>query len=168
LTDQGIERAAKLGLRLKGISFAHVFCSPRQRARQTAESVLPGRLLRIKADLSEWDYGEFEGRPSREIHQEHPRWNLFRDGCPGGESPSEVSARADRVLVMVRSIGGVIACFSHGHFSRVLAVRWIGLPIGHADQFLLDTASVSILDYQHGRAESPAIALWNAVAENLP
>lgn len=162
LTAHGEDRARELGLRLRDISFARVLSSPRQRARRTCELVTPGLSPEIEPDLAEWDYGDYEGQHSAAVHAERPDWDLFRDGCPHGETPVQVSARADRLITKLRRTDGNVALFSHGHFGRVLAARWIGLPVTEARHFLLGTASISIFDYEHDQADSPVIALWNA------
>ena len=162
LTEHGEDLARELGLRLREMSFARVFASPRQRARRTCELVIPGSSPENEPDLAEWDYGDYEGQHSAAVHKEHPDWNLFRDGCPHGETPAQTSARADRLIAKLRALDGNIALFSHGHFGRVLAARWIRLHVTEAQHFLLGTASLSILDYEHNRADSPVIALWNA------
>ena len=162
LTAHGEGLARELRLRLTDISFARVLSSPRQRARRTCELVIPGAPPEIEPDLGEWDYGDYEGQRSAAVHKEHPDWNLFCDGCPHGEMPAQVSTRADRLIAKVCTMEGNIALFSHGHFGRVLAVRWIGLPVGEAQHFLFSTASLSIFDYEHDQADSPVIALWNA------
>ena len=162
LTAHGEYLARELGLRLREISFARVFISPRQRARRTCELVIPGATPEVEPNLAEWDYGDYEGQHSAAVHKEHPDWNLFRDGCPGGETPSQISTRADRLIAKVRTMEGNIALFSHGHFGRVLAARWIGLPASEARHFTLGTASLSVFDYEHDHADSPVIALWNA------
>jgi len=167
LTQRGEDLARELGGRLAAISFTGVLSSPRQRARRTCELVIPGVTPEIEPDLAEWDYGDYEGKHSAAVHAQHPDWNLFRDGCPRGETPDQVSARADRLIAKVRTFGGNIALFSHGHFGRVLAARWIGLPVSEAQHFLLNTASLSVFDYEHDLADSPAIAVWNASAEFL-
>jgi probable phosphoglycerate mutase len=136
--------------------------SPRQRVVRTCQLAGLGAHAEVDPDLAEWDYGDYEGRLSVDIRQTRPDWNLFRDGCPGGESPEQVTDRADRVIARLRLPQGEIAVFSHGHFGRVLGVRWIGLPVRHAQSLLLRTASISILSYEHGRADQPAIALWDA------
>jgi broad specificity phosphatase PhoE len=162
LTARGEDAARELGQRLRDIPFAHVLTSPRQRARRTCELAGLGPMTEIEPDLAEWDYGDYEGQRSADIRKERPDWNLFRDGCPNGEMPAQVSDRADRFIVRLRVLDGNIALFSHGHFGRVLAARWIGLPVGEAQRFLLDTASLGILGYEYNRVESPVIALWNA------
>lgn len=164
LTQHGEHLARELGLRLSGIQFTRVLSSPRQRARRTCELAIPGVTPEIEPDLVEWGYGDYEGKHSVAIHEQHPDWNLFRDGCPHGETPNHVTTRADRIIAKLRTLDGNIALFSHGHFGRVFAARWIGLPVSEAQHFLLNTASLSIFDYEHDQADSPAIALWNASA----
>jgi len=167
LTEQGEQDAHELAERLRAVRFSRVFTSPRQRARQTCELVRLDAGTEIEPDLAEWDYGDYEGQRSVEIHKGRPDWNLFRDGCPHGESPAQVSERADRVIARLRALAGNIAIFSHGHFGRVLAARWIGLPVEQAQHFLLSTASLSILGYEHNHAAEPAIVLWNAVPNRI-
>ena len=158
LTEQGEEAARQLGVRLQSIPFARVFTSPLLRARQTcalAQLALPAE---VEPALAEWDYGDDEGRTTREILALRPGWNLFRDGCPNGETPAQLAHRADALIARLRTLDGPIALFSHGHFGRVLAARWIGLLVAQAQHFLLSTASLSTLAYEH---ERPVIALWN-------
>ncbi len=160
LTEQGEANARQLGERLRGLTFAKVLVSPLQRARRTCELAGFGAAAEIVPDLVEWNYGEFEGRRTKEIRSELPDWQLFRDGCPGGEAPHEIGARADRVVAKVRAIGGDVLVFSSGHFLRVLAARWLGLEPSAGKYLLLGTASLSVLGYEHGLAE-PVIRLWN-------
>ncbi len=160
LTEQGEANARQLGERLRGLAFAKVLVSPLQRARRTCELAGFGAAAEIVPDLVEWNYGEFEGRRTKEIRSERPDWQLFRDGCPGGEAPHEIGARADRVVAKVRAIGGDVLLFSSGHFLRVLAARWLGLEPSAGKYLLLGTASLSVLGYEHGLAE-PVIRLWN-------
>jgi broad specificity phosphatase PhoE len=162
LTKKGKADARKLNERLRSTVFKRVFVSPLQRARQTAALAALATPVEIEPDLVEWDHGEYEGLRSDEIRAIKPDWNLYQDGCPGGESPAQVLLRADRMIALIRALEGDIAIFSHGHFGCVLAARWIGLEIEQASHFLLDTASVSILGYGHQRAAEPAIMLWNA------
>ncbi len=164
LTARGEARAQALGQRLRHIPFARMLTSPRQRAQRTCVLAGLGAAAEIEPDLAEWDYGDYEGRRSPDILRVRPEWNLFRDGCPHGETPAQVSDRADRLIVRLRSQAGNVALFSHGHFGRVLAARWIGLPVIEGQRFLLDTASLSILGFEHNRPESPVIALWNAAS----
>jgi probable phosphoglycerate mutase len=162
LTASGEDGARELGQRLRDIQFARVLTSPRQRARRTCELAGLGPVAEIEPDLAEWDYGDYEGQRSVDILKGRPDWNLFRDGCPRGETPTQISDRADRFIARLRVLDGNVALFSHGHFGRVLATRWIGLPVSEAQRFLLDTASLSILGYEPNHVESPVIALWNA------
>jgi broad specificity phosphatase PhoE len=162
LTAQGEEEARRLAERLRAEPFSRVFTSPRQRARRTCELAGWGARAEIDPDLAEWDYGDYEGLRSAEILERRPDWNLFRDGCPNGETPAQVSDRADRVIARLRMIEGRVAIFSHGHFGRVLAVRWIGLPVIEGQHFQLSTCSLSIFGYEHNNPVEPVIALWNA------
>ena len=161
LTQNGERNARRLGERLKGLTFAKVFTSPLQRARQTCDLAGFGPAAEIDPDLVEWDYGRYEGLRSAEILAQRPDWELFRDGCPGGESPAQVGERADRVVERVRTVPGNVLLFSSGHFIRVLAARWLGLGPGSAGRyFLLSTASLSALSYEHNLSR-PVIRLWN-------
>ena len=153
---------------MRGISFARVLTSPLLRARRTCELAGPAGGFEVEPDLAEWDYGSYEGRTSANILEERPGWNLFRDGAPDGETPGQVGARADRLLLRLRELQGNVALFSHGHFGRVLAARWIGISVAEAQHFLLATGSVSILAYEHERTDRPVIALWNSEAGELP
>jgi probable phosphoglycerate mutase len=161
LTDHGEEEARLLAGRLRGVDFSRVFCSPLLRARRTCELCGWAAAAEIEPDLQEWDYGEYEGRRTVDIHKLRPGWDIFSDGCPGGESPAQVSGRADRLIARLRELHGDIALFSHGHFGRVVAVRWIGLLPREAHRFLFGPASLSILGQDHGRADEPVIVLWN-------
>jgi broad specificity phosphatase PhoE len=161
LTERGERNARRLGERLKGIAFARVFTSPLQRAMRTCKLAGFGAVAETDQDLVEWNYGEFEGHLSTKIHAQHPGWQLFRDGCPGGESPAQVTVRADRVIGRVRTVNGNVLIFSSGHFIRVLAVRWLGLePSVSCANFMLSTASLSALGYKHDLSH-PVIQLWN-------
>ncbi len=160
LTERGQRNAGALGERLKGLTFAKVFTSPLQRGARTCDLAGFGAAAEIDRDLVEWNYGEYDGRRTVEIHAEHPDWQLFRDGCPGGESPDQVGARADRVVSRVRGVQGNVLLFSSGHFLRVLAARWLGLEAGAGRYFLLSTASLSALGYEHNVSQ-PVIGLWN-------
>jgi broad specificity phosphatase PhoE len=161
LTERGERNARRLGERLKGLSFAKVFTSPLQRAVKTCELAGFGAEAEVDRDLLEWNYGEYEGRRTAEIMAERPDWQLFRDGCPGGESPEQIGARADRVVKRLRAIRGDALIFSSGHFLRVLAARWLGLGAGAGRYFLLSTASLGILAYEHNDLSEPVIRLWN-------
>ena len=160
LTERGESNALRLGERLSGLTFAQVFTSPLQRATRTCELAGFGSVAQIDADLLEWDYGEYEGRLTVDILKERPDWQLFRDGCPGGESPQQVAARADRVVSHVRAITGDVLVFSSGHFLRVLAARWIGMEPINGKSLMLGTASLSALGYENSISR-PAIRLWN-------
>ena len=161
LTDRGERNARRLGERLKGLTFAKVFTSPLQRAARTCELTGFGAVAEIDRDLLEWNYGEYEGRRTAEILAERPDWQLFRDGCPGGESPEQAAARADRVVSRLRAIGGDVLLFSSGHFLRMLAARWLGLEPAAGRYFLLSTASLGTLAYEHNNLSEPVIRLWN-------
>jgi broad specificity phosphatase PhoE len=160
LTERGERNACRLEGRLRGLSFARVFTSPLQRATRTCELAGFGAVAEIDRDLLEWNYGEYEGRLTADIHKERPDWQLFRDGCPGGESPSEVGARADRMVKRVRTAKGDVLVFSSSHFLRVFAARWLGLDVAFGRYFVLSTASVSALGYEHNLSE-PVIWLWD-------
>lgn len=167
LTEHGERRVSHLRGLLREIKFAHVLTSPLQRARQTCELAGFGAAARIEPDLPEWDYGDYEGRTSADIHAQRPGWNVFLDGCPHGESVEQISQRADRVVGALRALDGTVAVFSHGHFLCALAMRWIGLPVRDGRHFALDTASLSILGYEHSGGEPPAITRWNVGADAI-
>jgi broad specificity phosphatase PhoE len=160
LTDNGKNNAVRLGQRLKGLTFVKVFTSPLHRASMTCKLAGFGEVAEIDPDLLEWNYGQYEGLTSNEVRAQRPDWQLFRDGCPGGESPDQVAARADRVINRTRAIDGNVLLFSSGHFLRVLGARWLGLPAMGGKYFLLSTASLSLLGYEHDRSE-PVVRLWN-------
>jgi probable phosphoglycerate mutase len=161
LSPNGERNARRLGDRLKGITFEKVFTSPLQRAVRTCELAGFGTVAEVDPDLVEWDYGQYEGLRSDEILAQRPDWQLFRDGAPGGESPAQVGDRADRVVRRVRAISRNVLLFSSGHFIRVLAALWLGLDPGSAGKyFLLSTASLSALGYEHNLSQ-PVIRLWN-------
>ena len=160
LTAQGEREALGLGTRLEGLTFAAVLASPLQRAVRTCELAGFGSMVQVEPDLIEWNYGAYEGRTSADIHRERPDWQLFRDGCPGGESPDQIGARADRVVRRVRSIEGNTLLFSSAHFLRVFAARWLGLDPAAGRYFVLGTASLSIVGYEHDRSE-PVIRVWD-------
>jgi len=161
LTERGERNARRLGQRLAGLTFAKVFSSPLQRALRTCELSGFGGVAVVDPDLVEWDYGAYEGRTSAEILQERPDWQLFLDGCPGGETPRKVSARADRVISRIRSVGENVLVFSSGHFIRVLAARWVGGDrLAPGRKFMLETASLSAVGYEHNLTR-PVVRLWN-------
>jgi len=160
LTERGERNALRLGQRLAGSVFAKVFTSPLQRAFRTCELAGFGGVAEVDPDLVEWNYGDYEGLRTAEIHAVRPGWELFRDGSANGESPQDVGARADRVVSRVRAFKGDVLIFSSGHFLRVLAARWLGLEPFAGKFFMLDTASLSALSYEHD-VSSPAIRFWN-------
>jgi probable phosphoglycerate mutase len=161
LTDRGERTARRLGERLKELTFATVFTSPLQRASRTCALAGYGDVAVVDPDLVEWNYGQYEGRRTAEIVAERPGWQLFVDGCPGGESPGEVAVRADRVIARLRSVADNVLLFSSGHFIRVLAARWLGLePTSNRRYFALSTASLSALGYERELSGS-VIQLWN-------
>ena len=159
LTENGRNVARQLEPLLRAATFSLVLTSPLRRARQTCELAGLGAQAEVDANLLEWNYGEYEGLTSKQINETVPGWILFNDGCPGGESPSEVGARADQVVARIRSIEGDVALFGHGHFFRVLVARWLGLPPAAGSHFLLDTATISVLSHYRG---IPAVKRWNA------
>ena len=160
LTERGESDATLLGNQLGGRSFVRVFTSPLRRASRTCELAGFGAQAEIDRDLVEWNYGQYEGRRTAEIRVERPDWQLFRDGCPGGESPAEIGARADRVVSRVRGVDGDVLVFSSGHILRVLAAAWLGLPPEAGKYLLLSTGSLSTLGYERDRSR-PVIRLWN-------
>jgi probable phosphoglycerate mutase len=165
LTKNGEVEARAVGHHLREIDFAHAFTSPRERAQRTGELVCPCRVSIIDPDLAEWDNGNYEGLFSSDILKNRPDWNLFQNGCPHGESPEQISNRADLLITRLRALEGNIALFTHGHFGRVLAARWIGLPVQEARHFLFDTACLGVLNYEHQNPQSPVIAQWNFSSE---
>jgi broad specificity phosphatase PhoE len=163
LIAEGELEAVKLGERLKGMAFTSVLTSPLQRAVRTCELAGFGAAAEVEPDLLEWNYGNYEGQTTPEVRTQRPDWQLFRDGCPGGESPEEVGERADRVVRRVRAMGGDVLLFSSAHFLRVFAARWLGLAPGAGRYFLLGTASLSKLGYDYALSE-PVTLLWNETA----
>jgi len=159
LTENGRRLAAKLAPALARRDFALVLTSPMQRARETCRLAGLDTDAVVEPDLSEWDYGDYEGLTTGQIHQRAPGWTVFRDGCPGGESPLQIGARVDRLIDRVRAVDGEVALFAHGHVLRVLAARWIGQPAQEGQRFLLDTGTLSVLSEYRG---TPAIRMWNA------
>jgi len=160
LTKRGEQEARDLGKRLAGRVFAKVLTSPLQRAFHTCEIAGFGAVGEKNPDLVEWNYGKYEGLRTAEIHAEAPDWRLFRDGCPGGEIPAQVGARADRVLQRVKQVNGEVLIFSSGHFLRVFAARFLGLEPAGGRFFTLSTASVSVLGYENNSSQ-PVVQLWN-------
>jgi probable phosphoglycerate mutase len=162
LTTAGEEAARKVASRLPAIDFAAVWSSPSQRARNTCTLAGFGDTVVIKDDLAEWDYGAYEGITTKDIQAQRPGWEIFRDGCPNGETAADVGARADRIITQLREINGNVLIFSSAHFLRVFATRWIGLPPEDGKRFVLDTTSISTLGYDHDLSE-PVIRRWNQI-----
>ena len=158
LTERGRERARELRARLGEERFALVLVSPARRARETCELAGLGAQAQVREDLHEWDYGDYEGLTSEQIEAQRPGWVLWRDGCPGGESPAQVGERADRVIGELRSAPGRVAVFSHGHMLRVLGARWIALAPAGGGRLGLSTAAVCVLSSEHAE---PIIERWN-------
>ena len=167
LTERGEQEALRLRPRLCGAGFNRVFTSPMQRAKRTCTLTGVSPVAEIEPDLSEWDYGDYEGQCTVDIRKKRPDWNIFRDGCPGGEMPAQVSDRADRLISHLRTMDGRVALFSHGQFGCVLATRWIGLPIIEGPHFVLGTAALSVLGYDRDHPQVPVIALWNAFSPEM-
>ncbi|HEX2860491.1 MAG TPA: histidine phosphatase family protein [Lacunisphaera sp.] len=168
LTPKGEDQALALGMRLGGTAFSRVLTSPLNRARQTCALVALPPHAEIEPDLAEWDYGDYEGKLGADIRHERPEWVVFNDGAPHGETPAQIAARADRLITRMRTMSGNIALFTHGHFGRVLAARWVGFSIAQSRPFLLSPASHSILSFEHDQPDEPAIELWNAVPLESP
>ena len=169
LTPNGEEQARGLAALLAGRTFAAVWCSPRLRARRTAAlaGLAPSaERATVDEDLAEWGYGTYEGLTTAQIKAERPDWSLWTDGCPGGETPDEVSVRLDRVLTRARAklSDGDVALIGHWHASRVAGARWVDLPVALAGRFYLNTASISELGYEHG---APVVSLWNLTAASV-
>jgi broad specificity phosphatase PhoE len=162
LTAHGEDEARALAPWLRTTHFDQVLVSPRQRARRTCELAGLGAMAHMEPDLSEWNYGDYEGRRSAEIRAERPNWNLWTDGCPGGESPADVTARVDGFLGRLTKLEGNIALFAHGHIGSALATRWSALSMGHGRIFPLRPASLSILGHEVRDPEAQVIVLWNA------
>jgi broad specificity phosphatase PhoE len=158
LTDNGRRLAERLRPVLARDALAVVFCSPMLQARETCQLAGLDNASIIDADLVEWNYGKYEGLTPEQIHNVAPRWLIFRDGCPGGESPEQVGARVDRVIARLRKAEGNVALFAHGHVLRVLVARWIGFSAGAGQHFLLDTGTLCVLGYYR---EIPAVKVWN-------
>jgi broad specificity phosphatase PhoE len=160
LTSRGEEQARALGPRLEALTFAHVLSSPLRRALRTCELAGFAGRAALDPDLLEWDYGHYEGRTLAEIHQERPEWELFRDGCPGGESVSQITERVDSVVLRLRALEGNVLIFSSGHVLRILAARWIDAAAALGRRLMLDPAHVCVLGYDHHGLDS-VIRLWN-------
>jgi len=159
LTEKGSEAARALAPLLAGFDCSLVLSSPLQRASATCQLAGLGKPMQLEPDLVEWNYGDYEGMTSKQIEEISPGWLVFNDGCPGGESPEEVGERVDRVIHRVRTHGGTVALFAHGHVFRVFVARWLGLAPKDGAHFLLDTSTLNILSYYKG---VPAVRCWNA------
>ena len=164
LTPRGEEMARGLATTLRDIPFSLVLTSPRLRARSTCTLAAPGAATQVEPNLVEWDYGDYEGLSTPQIREQHPGWNLWDDGCPNGEMPADVGARADQLITRLNTLTGDVALVSHGHFGRALAARWIGLPVAQGVHFAIDPASVGILDFEVNPPHRRVIFLWNATA----
>ena len=165
LNAVGEDRARQFGDRLRRYTFASVFTSPLQRASRTCDLAGFGAVATVDPDLVEWDYGGYEGKVLADIQSERPTWELFRDGCPEGESPEDVAARADRFIARVLGFGGDVLAFSSGHIIRMIAARWLGLPPGNGRFFYCRPASVGVLAFEHKTRDEPIISIWNQVAQ---
>lgn len=159
LTKNGRAAAQRLRSVLANEPFGLVLTSPMRRARDTCELAGLGNAAIVEPDLMEWNYGDYEGLTTSEMRSKRPDWSLFRDGCPGGESPEQVASRAERIISKMQETERHVALFAHGHIFRVLAARWINLPATHGERFLLDTATLSVLGYYY---QTPAVKIWNA------
>ena len=165
LNERGEERARQIGEQLQRFTFARVFTSPLQRASKTCALAGFGAAAAVDPDLVEWDYGRFEGKLTRDIRKEWRDWEMFRDGCPGGESPQDVAARADRFIAQARGVDGDVLAFSSGHIIRMIAARWLGLPPAAGRVFFCRPASVGVLAFEHNSRDEPIIGLWNHVTQ---
>ncbi len=168
LTEIGAGEARALTPWLRGMGLAHVLTSPLLRARDTCALAGFGVVMHLVPELREWDYGEYEDLTLAEIQAVRPGWNLFRDGCPGGESPNDVTERTDAMIAILRPLHGPVALFSHAHILCALAARWIGLTASGGGRFRLDTAAVGVLDVEHDNPDEPSIAHWNVTGPAVP
>lgn len=159
LTENGQKMAQQIQSFFKEKEIALTLTSPLKRARMTCELAGFGNTAKIDQDLLEWNYGEFEGLTSKEIQANFPDWNLFENGCPGGESPEQVKRRVDRVIEKIRDVNGNVILFAHGHILRTFAVRWLNLPISEGNHFILDPATLCVMTYSKNE---PAMKVWNA------
>ena len=166
LTQQGERNAQRLRERLAGLVFARILTSPLQRAKRTCELAGFGAVAEVDPDLIEWNYGDYEGVRTADIRKKRPDWELFRDGCPDGESPADIAVRADRVVARTRAVKGNVLIFSSGHFLRMFAARWLGLEPLIGKYLMLNTASLSALTYEHDLCD-PAIGFWNDTGRGL-
>jgi broad specificity phosphatase PhoE len=158
LTETGVEQARAAAPALAGVGFALVLCSPMLRARETCRLCGFGSAAELTDDLREWDYGEYEGLTSAQIRATRPDWDLWRDGCPGGESPAGIGERIDRVLARIAEVDGEVLCVAHGHSLRVLAARWCEMEVAAGARFALATAGVGVLGHEH---DTPVLSRWS-------
>ncbi len=165
LNERGEEHARQLREQLRAFSFVRVFTSPLQRASKTCELAGFGAGAAVDLNLIEWDYGRFEAKLTSDVLKERPGWELFRDGCPDGESPDAVALRADRFVAKVHGLAGDVLAFSSGHIIRMIAARWLGLPPAAGRCFFCDPASVGVLGFEHDSRDQPVIRLWNSVSK---
>ncbi len=161
LTNQGELDAQQVGQRLQTIKFCRILCSPLQRAMRARELALSGAVAEIEPDLAEWNYGDYEGQLTQAVRNIRCNWDLYRDGCPGGESIAQVAARADRLISRLRPITGNVALFSHSQFGSILSMRWIGLPVSEAAHFPQEAGSVTILMYADHQPDVPVVSRWS-------
>ena len=164
LTPNGEAMASKLATSLQGIAYAKVLTSPRLRAQRTCELAGLGTQADVEPLLAEWDYGDYEGLRSVEIRQLHPGWDIWTSPCPGGETAEHIASRADQLIARLRDFSGNVVLFSHGHFGRVLAARWIGLPEAQGQHFALDPATISVLGFEASHPERRVVSRWNAAS----
>jgi probable phosphoglycerate mutase len=165
LNERGEQHARQMGGWLRQFSFTRVFTSPLRRASKTCALAGFGAGAEVDHDLIEWDYGRFEGKVTSDILKERPGWEHYRDGCPDGEAPGDVAARADRFLARIHGIAGDVLAFSSGHIIRMIAARWLGLPPATGRVFFCDPASVGVLGFEHNRREQPVLCLWNFLSQ---
>ena len=165
LNERGQDHARKLGRQLKGLSFARVLTSPLQRAALTCALAGFRDGAEVDHDLIEWDYGHFEAKTTGAVLSEQPGWELFRDGCPGGEAPEDVARRADRFIAKAQGLAGNVLAFSSGHIIRMIAARWLGLPPADGRFFFCDPASIGVLGFEHDSRDQPVVHLWNCVGQ---
>jgi broad specificity phosphatase PhoE len=162
LTPNGRQQALRLAPALEHLAFMQVLTSPMRRARETCRLAGLEAQAQVESELGEWDYGAYEGRRTVDIRAERPGWDIWRDGCPDGETPAQVAARADRVVARLRAMDGSVILFSHGQFSRVLAARWVGLGAEGGRHFALDPATISVLGFEAHDPARPVLSSWNA------
>ena len=165
LDARGEGDARRLGERLRGCTFAHVFISPLARVKRTCALAGFGAVAVVDPDLIEWGCGPWEGKRDADIRAAHPGWELFRDGYPGGESPAEVAARADRFITRVQDFRGDVLAFSSSGMIRMIAARWVGLPPNGGRIFVCRPASVGVLGFEDDRREAPVVCLWNCLSD---